>query len=99
MQGHDTTAAAMNWVLHLLGSHPEEQRKVQQELYHKGVTAKIVLDDELKDREIDNIGKLLQKFGYTLDGDKKQSDKIIRKLLYRGFNYTDIKNAMHNFKE
>ncbi|XP_008280300.1 cytochrome P450 4V8 [Stegastes partitus] len=31
-RGHDTTAASMNWALHLLGSHPEVQRKVQQEL-------------------------------------------------------------------
>ncbi|KAK7929481.1 hypothetical protein WMY93_005876 [Mugilogobius chulae] len=31
-EGHDTTAAAMNWVLHLVGSHPEVQRKVHQEL-------------------------------------------------------------------
>ncbi|CAB1328135.1 unnamed protein product [Coregonus sp. 'balchen'] len=27
-RGHDTTAAAMNWAIHLLGSHPEVQRKV-----------------------------------------------------------------------
>ncbi|KAM4585096.1 cytochrome P450 4V8 [Odontesthes bonariensis] len=31
-EGHDTTAAAMNWALHLMGSHPEVQRKVHQEL-------------------------------------------------------------------
>ncbi|XP_028263336.1 cytochrome P450 4V8 [Parambassis ranga] len=31
-RGHDTTAASMNWVLHLLGSHPEAQKKVHQEL-------------------------------------------------------------------
>ncbi|XP_041080424.1 cytochrome P450 4V2 [Polyodon spathula] len=31
-EGHDTTAAAMNWTIHLLGCHPEEQRKVQKEL-------------------------------------------------------------------
>ncbi|XP_036407558.1 cytochrome P450 4V2-like [Megalops cyprinoides] len=31
-EGHDTTAASMNWALHLLGAHPEEQKKVQQEL-------------------------------------------------------------------
>ncbi|XP_073697831.1 cytochrome P450 4V8 isoform X1 [Garra rufa] len=31
-EGHDTTAAAMNWAVHLLGSHPEVQRKAQQEL-------------------------------------------------------------------
>ncbi|KAJ8271753.1 hypothetical protein COCON_G00106120 [Conger conger] len=31
-RGHDTTAASMNWALHLIGSHQEVQRKVQQEL-------------------------------------------------------------------
>ncbi|NXA34952.1 CP4V2 protein, partial [Eudromia elegans] len=31
-EGHDTTAAAMNWVLYLLGHHPEAQRKVHREL-------------------------------------------------------------------
>ncbi|XP_051239608.1 cytochrome P450 4V2 isoform X1 [Dicentrarchus labrax] len=31
-RGHDTTAASMNWILHLLGSNPEAQSKVQQEL-------------------------------------------------------------------
>uniref|UniRef100_A0AAY3ZVX5 Cytochrome P450 4V2 n=1 Tax=Denticeps clupeoides TaxID=299321 RepID=A0AAY3ZVX5_9TELE len=31
-EGHDTTAASMNWAIHLLGAHPEVQRKVQQEL-------------------------------------------------------------------
>ncbi|XP_003972356.1 cytochrome P450 4V8 [Takifugu rubripes] len=31
-RGHDTTAASMNWVLHLMGSHPEAQSKVHQEL-------------------------------------------------------------------
>ncbi|CAG5928667.1 unnamed protein product, partial [Menidia menidia] len=31
-EGHDTTAASMNWALHLMGSHPEVQKKVHQEL-------------------------------------------------------------------
>ncbi|KAF5897410.1 cytochrome P450 4V2-like, partial [Clarias magur] len=31
-EGHDTTAAGMNWAIHLLGAHPDVQRKVQQEL-------------------------------------------------------------------
>ncbi|XP_054636134.1 cytochrome P450 4V2 [Dunckerocampus dactyliophorus] len=31
-RGHDTTAAAMNWALHLLGSHPDVHSKVQEEL-------------------------------------------------------------------
>lgn len=31
-EGHDTTAASMNWALHLIGSHPEVQRRVHEEL-------------------------------------------------------------------
>lgn len=31
-EGHDTTAAAINWSLYLLGTNPEVQRKVDQEL-------------------------------------------------------------------
>ncbi|XP_061440380.1 cytochrome P450 4V2 [Rhineura floridana] len=31
-EGHDTTAAAMNWAIYLLASHPEAQRKVHSEL-------------------------------------------------------------------
>ncbi|XP_034087104.1 cytochrome P450 4V2 [Gymnodraco acuticeps] len=31
-EGHDTTAASMNWALHLLGAHPEAHSRVQQEL-------------------------------------------------------------------
>nr|ARO89871.1 cytochrome P450 Cyp4v2 [Andrias davidianus] len=31
-EGHDTTAAALNWALHLMGSHPEAQCKAQKEL-------------------------------------------------------------------
>uniref|UniRef100_UPI00398EFA97 cytochrome P450 4V2-like isoform X1 n=2 Tax=Pristiophorus japonicus TaxID=55135 RepID=UPI00398EFA97 len=31
-EGHDTTAAAINWALHLLGSHPDVQKNVHKEL-------------------------------------------------------------------
>ncbi|XP_060771857.1 cytochrome P450 4V2-like [Neoarius graeffei] len=31
-EGHDTTAAGMAWAIHLLGAHPDIQRKVQQEV-------------------------------------------------------------------
>lgn len=31
-EGHDTTAAAMNWALYLLGSYPEVQKKLDNEL-------------------------------------------------------------------
>ena len=31
-EGHDTTAAAINFVLYLVGSHPEVQEKIHQEI-------------------------------------------------------------------
>ncbi|KAB7493926.1 Cytochrome P450 4c3 [Armadillidium nasatum] len=31
-EGHDTTAAAINWTIYLLGSHPKFQEKVHEEL-------------------------------------------------------------------
>lgn len=30
--GHDTTAAALSWALHMIGSHPEAQQKIQDEI-------------------------------------------------------------------
>ncbi len=71
-------------------------RKIQQELYFKGITEKIELDEVLNEQENDNIFKLLIKFGYDKNVDKKQLDKIIRKLIYRGFNYTDVKKVMND---
>ncbi|XP_061575069.1 cytochrome P450 4V2-like [Cololabis saira] len=48
-EGHDTTAASMNWTLHLLGSHPEIQRKVQQELQEVfGTSDRPVNTEDLK---------------------------------------------------
>ncbi|XP_048448511.1 cytochrome P450 4V2-like, partial [Rhincodon typus] len=31
-EGHDTTATAINWTLYLLGTHPDTQKKVHEEL-------------------------------------------------------------------
>ncbi|RXG61501.1 cytochrome P450 4V2 [Armadillidium vulgare] len=31
-EGHDTTAAGINWAIYLIGRHPEIQEKVYQEL-------------------------------------------------------------------
>ncbi|XP_025898064.1 cytochrome P450 4V2 [Nothoprocta perdicaria] len=48
-EGHDTTAAAMNWVLYLLGHHPEAQRKVHRELDEVfGNSDRPVMMDDLK---------------------------------------------------
>lgn len=48
-EGHDTTAAAMNWAVHLLGTHPEVQRKAQQELFEVfGESERPVNTEDLK---------------------------------------------------
>ncbi|XP_048825781.1 cytochrome P450 4V2-like [Brienomyrus brachyistius] len=48
-EGHDTTAASMNWALHLLGSHQEIQRKVLQELTEVfGASQRTVNIDDLR---------------------------------------------------
>ncbi|XP_014865901.1 PREDICTED: cytochrome P450 4V2 [Poecilia mexicana] len=48
-EGHDTTAASMNWALHLLGTHPAVQRKVQQELHEVfGTSGRPINMEDLK---------------------------------------------------
>ena len=47
-QGHDTTAAAVNWAIHLIGSHPEVQEKLHQEMDQ-------LFGENLKDNEFDSI--------------------------------------------
>jgi cytochrome P450 family 4 subfamily V len=31
-EGHDTTAAALSWAVHLIGSHPDVQKKLHEEV-------------------------------------------------------------------
>ncbi|XP_069600464.1 cytochrome P450 4V2-like [Ranitomeya imitator] len=48
-EGHDTTAAALNWSLFLLGSHPEVQKKVHKELDDTfGLSDRPVTMDDMK---------------------------------------------------
>jgi cytochrome P450 family 4 subfamily V len=50
-EGHDTTAAGMNWALHLLGCNPEIQAKVHQELDS-------VFGDDSRDVDFDDLKNL-----------------------------------------
>lgn len=50
-EGHDTTAAGMNWALHLLGCNPEIQAKVHQEL-------DAVFGDDPRDVDFDDLKNL-----------------------------------------
>lgn len=48
--GHDTTAAAMTWAIHLIGKHREVQEKIQVELdaILGEETGKIITMEDLK---------------------------------------------------
>ncbi|KAA0709318.1 Cytochrome P450 4V2 [Triplophysa tibetana] len=50
-EGHDTTAASMNWALHLIGSHPEVQKGVQAELQE-------VFGSSVRHVEVEDLKKL-----------------------------------------
>ncbi|XP_077638997.1 cytochrome P450 4V2 isoform X2 [Lonchura striata] len=50
-EGHDTTAAAINWVLYLLGRNPEAQKKVHRELDE-------VFDDAERPVTVDDLKNL-----------------------------------------
>nr|XP_056711048.1 cytochrome P450 4V2 [Euleptes europaea] len=48
-EGHDTTAAALNWSVYLIASHPEVQRKIHHELDEVfGDSNRHVTSDDLK---------------------------------------------------
>lgn len=52
LQAHDTTSAAMNWFLNLMGNHPAVQARVQQEV------DEVLGADETHDVTFDDLGKL-----------------------------------------
>lgn len=58
-EGHDTTAAAINWSLYLLGSYPEVQRKVDKELddVFGGSLRPVTLEDLKKLKYLDCVIK------------------------------------------
>uniref|UniRef100_A0A914XXN3 Cytochrome P450 n=1 Tax=Panagrolaimus superbus TaxID=310955 RepID=A0A914XXN3_9BILA len=50
-EGHDTTSAAMNFFLHLMGANPEIQERVHREIDD-------VIGDSVRDLTFDDIGRL-----------------------------------------
>lgn len=49
-EGHDTTAAAASWACHLIGSHPEVQKKLHEEIDRVlGNTNRPLTKDDLKE--------------------------------------------------
>jgi cytochrome P450 len=49
-EGHDTTAAAASWACHLIGSHPEVQKKLHEEMDTIfGNSTRPTTNDDLRD--------------------------------------------------
>ncbi|OOB77597.1 MAG: hypothetical protein BEN19_01720 [Epulopiscium sp. Nuni2H_MBin003] len=78
---------AQNYLEHQLTINNKSIRKIKQELYFKGID-KIDIEEEHIKLELENISKVLDKLDY------KTQDKNIKKLLSRGFNYSDIKSII-----
>ena len=51
-EAHDTTSAAMNWFLNLMGNHPDVQSRVQEEI------DRVLGKDEARDITFDDLGQL-----------------------------------------
>ncbi|XP_047472820.1 cytochrome P450 4C1-like [Penaeus chinensis] len=85
-EGHDTTTAAMNWVLYLLGHHPEIQARVHEEL-------ESIFGDEDRPATMDDLRSMkllencikeslrlfpsVQRFGRILHEDVRICDYVI----------------------
>ncbi len=75
-------------------------RRIKSELYSKGISQDIVEEAvlELEDDEEDVLLPLVEK-KLKGDFDRKNVDKCIRYFLYRGYNFSDIKNCIDNIKQ
>ncbi|KAF9258812.1 cytochrome P450 [Marasmius fiardii PR-910] len=51
--GHETSSSSLNWLLYELARHPEDQKKVFQEI--KAIRDKVGSDEEITPRDIDSM--------------------------------------------
>lgn len=71
-------------------------KQTQYELYKKGVENNNFGDtlEDMSSVEQQNIAYYLEKYGYNPDLEYSQKQKIIARLLRRGFNYDNIRNVI-----
>lgn len=76
-------------------------RQIQSELYKKGVAVDRIKDycEESEQREEENIEYFLNKFKYNSVLDFKQKQKIINRLLTRGFSYSQVERCLRKRNE
>ncbi|MBU3811533.1 MAG: RecX family transcriptional regulator, partial [Candidatus Niameybacter stercoravium] len=76
-------------------------RQIKAELYRKGIVVDQVKDycEETEEREEANIEYFLDKFRYNPTWDIKQKQKIINRLLTRGFQYSQVEKCLRKRNE
>ncbi|NXW65318.1 CP4V2 protein, partial [Eurystomus gularis] len=99
-EGHDTTAAAMNWSLYLLGCNPEAQKKVHRELdeVFGNIERPVTMDDLKKLQYLECVVKeALRLFpSVPLFGRVLREDCFIRGYqVPKGTNVAVVTYALH----
>lgn len=95
-EGHDTTAAAASWGCHLIGSHPEVQKKLHDEIDRVlGDTNRPLTKEDLK--ELDYLDCVIKEtlrlfpsvpfFGRDLSEDGQVGNKNINSILFREIRF------------
>lgn len=76
-------------------------RQIQTELYKKGIYMNNLRTyyEEAEKQEEENINYFLDKFKYNPEWDSKQKQKIINRLLTRGFQYSQIERCLRKRNE
>ena len=76
-------------------------RQIQAELYKKGIYLEDIKAycEEGEKQEEENINYFLDKFKYNPEWDLKQKQKIINRLLTRGFQYSQIEKCLRKRNE
>ena len=76
-------------------------RQIKAELYRKGILVDQVKDycEDTEEREEANIEYFLDKFRYDPTWDIKQKQKIINRLLTRGFQYSQVEKCLRKRNE
>ena len=76
-------------------------RQIQSLLYAKGIKqCEWGIEEEvLETLEMENVRYFLHKYGYTAEIEREKKQKIIGKIMGRGFKYKLIEGAMRNIDE
>ncbi|MGL6173227.1 MAG: RecX family transcriptional regulator [Cellulosilyticaceae bacterium] len=79
----------------------KSMKRIQYELYQKGISG-VELEELVPNKEqleYENIEYLLKKYKYNKEMDRKEKEKLIRRILSKGFSYSIVKECMYKIDE